>query len=640
MWKKFIEEIKFEEDFAPFKEGDRIELKGETEIQNLIEFYLKSKWVKNPKKNAQRFKINCILWWNGGGKSRIIEYVLFAESWFLKNEDFLNRFNILDDFSKTSWIIDQSINHNLILSTNLCRFYCEVFNFLNITKERKIIFSSFLNVDKEFQYHLDMTIKKDWYGELWWKFIEFIEPKKAWEDSSKYSINDKIDYVQTYKLFKYFYDSLNDFEHQFLNLDLIFTKEDIVNIWLNLWDIFIATINNYWNLDNNNSWREIVFNDSYYLFLEKLNIIMFYIKILWETDIDYHFENIWGINLEKCNLRENINKIWVQIENLQNYLQFLKKWDKEGAEKIAKVILWWRKKYWNYSYELQQKLNKDKMSYYSEYLFLELIYDFHYTELYDEWKIEDFCVMTFRNLFEMRIKHDVYDNKLKWFNKKIDKKIILNVEEIDLLTFNYFDLDLCINDSSKTKSFNNLSAWEKTILTRFTNIYRAFNISRDRETNEWNTAIVLIDEPDIHLHLDWQRKYIQKLIDVFSTLPEEINIHFIIATHSPFIISDLPGECIVKLKGDWKWNTKISYMEDSEKTFGANFIDLIEDWFFFEDKNLMGSFAENIIWELAKDERKKLFNWEEISNPIKNNIGDHFLRQNLAYFHKKKDEEI
>jgi predicted ATP-binding protein involved in virulence len=64
--------------------------------------------------------------------------------------------------------------------------------------------------------------------------------------------------------------------------------------------------------------------------------------------------------------------------------------------------------------------------------------------------------------------------------------------------------------------------------------------------------IVLIDEPDLHLHLDWQRQYIQKLIDVFSTLDPEISLHFIIATHSPFIISDLPTESMIILDGSEK----------------------------------------------------------------------------------------
>jgi len=60
--------------------------------------------------------------------------------------------------------------------------------------------------------------------------------------------------------------------------------------------------------------------------------------------------------------------------------------------------------------------------------------------------------------------------------------------------------------------------------------------------------LILIDEPDLHLHLDWQRQYIAKLIDTFSAVPENIKMHFIIATHSPFIVSDLPKENILRVQ--------------------------------------------------------------------------------------------
>jgi hypothetical protein len=35
--------------------------------------------------------------------------------------------------------------------------------------------------------------------------------------------------------------------------------------------------------------------------------------------------------------------------------------------------------------------------------------------------------------------------------------------------------------------------------------------------------------------------------------------------------------------------------KEKQKTFGANYIDLIQDGFFFEDEKLMGSFAETVI---------------------------------------------
>jgi len=192
----------------------------------------------------------------------------------------------------------------------------------------------------------------------------------------------------------------------------------------------------------------------------------------------------------------------------------------------------------------------------------------------------------------------------------------------------FWAIDIKFNTRTWTKSFNSLSAWEKTILSRFINTY----IEIDEQNIDWEKPkyIILIDEPDLHLHLDWQRKYIQKLIDVFSTLPEDIHIHFIIATHSPFLISDLPRESLILLK-NWK---QVDY---EWQTFWANYIDLIQNGFFFENKNLMWSFAESIIGCIADNERKSICNGEEYNSKLKQQIWDDFLRDNLLYFKKKKD---
>lgn len=67
---EFISKIDLE-NYPPFKDG-RILFKGENEIQALIKFYLENKKVKDSEKNAQRFKINCIVGENGVGKSTLL----------------------------------------------------------------------------------------------------------------------------------------------------------------------------------------------------------------------------------------------------------------------------------------------------------------------------------------------------------------------------------------------------------------------------------------------------------------------------------------------------------------------------------------------------------------------------------------
>lgn len=52
-------------------------------------------------------------------------------------------------------------------------------------------------------------------------------------------------------------------------------------------------------------------------------------------------------------------------------------------------------------------------------------------------------------------------------------------------------------------------------------------------------ALICIDEPEVCLHPAWQERYIQLLSNIFSHYH---NCHFIIATHSPQIVAQLPDD--------------------------------------------------------------------------------------------------
>lgn len=54
-----------------------------------------------------------------------------------------------------------------------------------------------------------------------------------------------------------------------------------------------------------------------------------------------------------------------------------------------------------------------------------------------------------------------------------------------------------------------------------------------------DNSLILIDEPEISLHPEWQDKYLDLLRSTFSSFK---GCHFIIATHSPLILSDIVYE--------------------------------------------------------------------------------------------------
>ena len=75
-------------------------------------------------------------------------------------------------------------------------------------------------------------------------------------------------------------------------------------------------------------------------------------------------------------------------------------------------------------------------------------------------------------------------------------------------------------------SFDDSSSGEKHVL------YSALNIARYLKDN----SLVMIDEPEISLHPNWQMLYISFLKRIFRQFP---SCHFIIASHSPYLVSDL-----------------------------------------------------------------------------------------------------
>lgn len=88
--------------------------------------------------------------------------------------------------------------------------------------------------------------------------------------------------------------------------------------------------------------------------------------------------------------------------------------------------------------------------------------------------------------------------------------------------------NLCIIKNDNPLPFELLSSGEKQLVIFFTEILLNYN----------KTTTFIADEPELSLHIDWQRK----LIDSIITLNK--NSQIIIATHSPEIVSMHPSKIV------------------------------------------------------------------------------------------------
>lgn len=125
------------------------------------------------------------------------------------------------------------------------------------------------------------------------------------------------------------------------------------------------------------------------------------------------------------------------------------------------------------------------------------------------------------NTDSKRISLDFFDDNLKHW----DSSLISDLQQLDLIYLEWIELKKNGNSIDLDKT----SAGENQIIMSLLTIFSKIE----------ENSLVLIDEPEISLHPNWQMAYIDLLKLMFGKFS---TCHFIIATHSHFIISDLKSK--------------------------------------------------------------------------------------------------
>ncbi len=189
-----------------------------------------------------------------------------------------------------------------------------------------------------------------------------------------------------------------------------------------------------------------------------------------------------------------------------------------------------------------------------------------------------------------------------------------------------------------------LSAGQIAILNQFAELKKGF------EKVTKNHCLFSIDEGELYLHPEWQRQYIDLLINFINylnTLTEEPKkIQIILSSHSPFIACDIPKFNLIFL--DKETNSQsgrsISLVKSSQThapTFGGNIFDLFKESFYLT--NFFGEFSKNWIdkaYHRLDSGETQFENKQEIDSFLKL-IGEKVVRdilENQAQFRKASDQ--
>lgn len=153
--------------------------------------------------------------------------------------------------------------------------------------------------------------------------------------------------------------------------------------------------------------------------------------------------------------------------------------------------------------------------------------------------------------------------------------------------------------------------------------------------------LLLMDEAELALHPQWQKEFIHHFIDFINKRFSGHNVQIIITAHSPFILSDLPSNCVVLLKKENDKTVVVEKLENNQDTFGANIHELLTDSFFLRD-GLMGEFARNKIDKLINEiKAEKSITKDEYDKKYKNRIniiGEPFIRSKINELVASKSE--
>ena len=178
----------------------------------------------------------------------------------------------------------------------------------------------------------------------------------------------------------------------------------------------------------------------------------------------------------------------------------------------------WRVKRGDFGTELKKKLDDRRCGYIG---CLDSSMD---VKSIQQWCIKQELMMSNKGTVR---EYEMFKNIVASFMKEIHE-----LDEIPSIYYSSQFEELVYKDDKTEIPISKLSAGYQSLLWMIMDLaYRVCLLNPELESREQVTGIVLIDEIDLHLHPKWQWNVIEALRKTFA------GVQFIIATHSPIVIS-------------------------------------------------------------------------------------------------------
>lgn len=191
--------------------------------------------------------------------------------------------------------------------------------------------------------------------------------------------------------------------------------------------------------------------------------------------------------------------------------------------------------------------------------------------------------------------------------------------------------------------FSQMSSGERQLMNSLSYIiYHIKNLQSVKNayrTIAYRHINIVFDEAELYAHPNFQRDFVHKILETIHWCHIDRrkirSINIILATHSPFVLSDVLTQRSLYLENGKLFNAK-------GQSFGGNFYDLLEHSFFFKE-SAMGKVSTQRIEEWIEDSEND--NDKNGFQPIDmtNYIGDPIVREYLKrgrFIQYQKEEDV